>query len=542
MEKMLGSDLLGSIELCDHCHTRFPPTPNTAIPHIADYVAQYPGNHVSLYHETPALAPLLQKAEDEITDYDEVIRRTRETLKRLEENRARLWTLKERLRWIMKPSIRRLPPELLTRIFYTCWGDGYTLRKPQLDDYEAFERPNCRTTLTLSHVSAQWRAIAFHESRLWTCIKVRLHADDDSTLAQSIHNFTKFCLEKSKGRPLHIYFYAPSIFDSGTSIYHPCLHRPILAELFKYCGRWRSAVLRLHGTDHIDFPKELPLLESLIIRRATSEALSFPARVVYTPRLRILETERMAEGLSGFQDVHTLKTFSTDDRNIEAILSVLQRSPNLKQVTIKPCAPMLHHHINPIPTVVSNCESLTIGNFQGSSFILQYLTLPSLKYLKISGDASSYHMNVPELCEFFRRSQPPLDTLEISGIALFPSELTRALDLLPSITKLHLLDMSTTNLVFGRDFIRDMTIPSIASFSAVGILPNLKMLSLTAWSSSLDGQMVVEMVRSRVVGLSRNQLRRFEIKCRRSVLDRRGREQLTRLADEGLSIDIQGWE
>ncbi|ESK93819.1 hypothetical protein Moror_13069 [Moniliophthora roreri MCA 2997] len=532
------------IELCHQCRNVFPSEPNPAIPVIADYVAGNPGNHISIGHEASTLLPLLQKAEAELVGYDEAIRQMDDAMLQLEERRTRLWKLKERLRWISRPSIRRLPPELLIRIFYTCWRDGYPLREPsQLDEYERFEQPNCRTPLVLSHVSAQWRALAFQESKLWSCIGVRFHVNDEPIVAQRIYDLTKFCLEKSKARPLHIFFYAPSLFDQGARVpYDPTLHRPVLAELYRHYERWGSGVLRLHGEDpHL--PNEFPALEFLIVHRATMSAGLTAAQPLYATRLRILETARMdARLLSGYQHMHALERFSTDEPSIDLILGILQCSPKLREVKLNPRTLMTYQHrlaadTNPIPALIPHLESLDVSHFHYASAILPYLTLPSLTSFKASGEALSYHVNAPEFVEFLRRSRPPLDSLDINGVALFPGELTRSLSLVPSITKLHVVDMSMMNLIIGRDFLQEMTISSSAS--GVVLLPNLLDLSLSAQSCSLDGAILVDMVRSRVFGFGGARLRNFTMKCREPALDREIRNELLELVGENLGVDVQ---
>ncbi|KAI3599088.1 hypothetical protein WG66_004077 [Moniliophthora roreri] len=83
------------------------------------YLSENPPNHTTLDREVPKVGDLLQSVDDEIAGYDSVLSRMLGAVRRLQERRARLWKLRERLRWTMGPSIRRLPSELLLRIFYT---------------------------------------------------------------------------------------------------------------------------------------------------------------------------------------------------------------------------------------------------------------------------------------------------------------------------------------------------------------------------------------------------------------------------------------
>ncbi|ESK94270.1 hypothetical protein Moror_8255 [Moniliophthora roreri MCA 2997] len=481
----------------------------------------------------------------------------RETLRQLETKRRGVLALKERLRWIIKPSIRMLPPELLSRVFYECWRDGYALRKRGTRSLS--EQPNCRTTLTLSQVSAQWRALISQQPLLWSHIRIEIQRDDTSKFAESILEFTKFCLEKSGTTLLIIHFHIPV---QGSDKYDQTLHKPILAELFKHCQRWRGAVVNVHDEDVISFPDELPNLRMLVLRRASSSVQSpITLRPVRTPRLHTLNISRMGGLLSSFQDVRALETLSTGESDSDIILGVLKRSPALRKVTLIPDMWISDPDTTEDP-IILRLESLDICH--SMDCILPWLTLPCLRSLRIHHKDEYHLFNSRKLLDFLRRSQPPLDFLELSGVELEPRQLTLIFHLLPSISVLHYNDNRPFTFHGQRyisphatkDFI-EMITSSATSPSDGVLLPNLTHLSLSltsagdsrsSWHGSGmvppsffgEGSIIVDMVESRLAGLGgERKLQRFKIECYESLLGREARDRLERLKSQGLDIDIQ---
>uniref|UniRef100_A0A0W0F2F5 Uncharacterized protein n=1 Tax=Moniliophthora roreri TaxID=221103 RepID=A0A0W0F2F5_MONRR len=521
---------------CQYCSSALPTKPNSLISRIIEYIQQKPVNYVAPDHEIPIAEALTREAEDELSACHVVLDGLRSPCRRLERRRAALWTLKQRLHGMVRPSIRWLPPELLLRVFLMC-------ENPELGAEAA--QPTAETVLLLSHVCSGWRGLAFSQSILWTNIRIcfgdRGHATD------RIHAFTKFCLEKSRTRPLNIFF------DTHRRSFltpPPPPHHPLLFEVLKHSARWRDVTLNIQGTDVVPLPDALPVLESLRIRRpmisilATSrQELVSGTHSISTPSLRQLETRVGVEGHSRILtrlDTRNLVRLSTSESHIGIILDVMRTTPALLELSL--LSLLYLPRGTPIPNymVTSHLHSLNMQYIAASGVFFEHVTLPSLMSLQISRPTSDRDDVLSILIQFIQRSRPPLAVLIIEDVSFITEGLFNVMNLLPSVSTLRLCDSATGHpdrQVINRTMIRGLTI-SPGSPEAI-LLPNLANIELYATFSTFNDVELLEMVRSRRVGMAGvKRIQSFKLQCRRRDLSDRTREQLESLKDIGLMVNI----
>ncbi|KAK7031139.1 hypothetical protein VNI00_013747 [Paramarasmius palmivorus] len=408
--------------------------------------------------EVPVLEPLLEEVEQRLYSYDSKLERLRDALGRLEKQREILWSLKERLRGLVRPFIQRLPPEILLNIFSLCEGQGPS---------------QCHTSLALSHVCARWRSLIFSESSLWTDIVMNVgpHDNHDAVLA-----FTRLCLEKSKRKSLYV--------DLDTSNNSGYKGYPYYREVFQSSTRWKHATLRLHPQDleDLELAASMPYLEVLQIQGDTQPYSDFfdtdddldTNRIqthskIFTPRLRELSTMGKVDGSLFLQlDTSSLVLFSTEESDMDIILDVLGKSPKLEEVDLwSPTYRLGLFHDPGSRLITSNIRSLEMQCGCSSVHLFKRLHLPSLTYLKLFGDwefnESDSEMDIDNsssVVELLRRSRPPLEMLQLQSLSFSSDELEMIMEACPSITRFHLTDCCKTRDP-DRRVVTDMLVKSL---------------------------------------------------------------------------------
>ncbi|ESK90592.1 hypothetical protein Moror_4228 [Moniliophthora roreri MCA 2997] len=491
------------VELCNRCHHSYPSDFIPSIPVIGQYLAEYPGNHVALDNEIPLLGEALREALVELDGYDLELERMEDAVRKMRERRECLWDMTTRLSGMIKSSIRRLPPEILARVFFMAW-DTRTL---------PWTESSCKVPLVLGQVCSQWRTIVHSCPQLWSNIIVNFHVDDDEASARRILKWTKYCLEKSRPKPLRINFTLPEsvYFDENDEehYYHYGLHRSTLDELLKHCARWAVANVELKEEDHIILPESLPMLEELSIERERPEFfeeenipfVAFPHSSVVrsAPRLSNLHISGLEVQVLEQIDLTSLTRLTHDICYLGTLLYLLRHSPNLSEVQLMD----YRNDVDPFAHGVtsSSLRTLRAEWISPLSDLFQYLTLPCITSLYIkeryrSDAGETFDPNFPEFRQFIERSRPPLTHLYLSSPTLLHEELVRVLAMLPSISHLE-LDSSFNDVhLVTDDLLRYLTVTSTSSPDDV-LLPNLIDLRLS-FKTKPTGEYVLEMVQSRV--------------------------------------------
>ncbi|KAK7043097.1 hypothetical protein VNI00_008451 [Paramarasmius palmivorus] len=66
----------------------------------------------------------LQECITEIDGYGRELKRLQDTVRQMKKRKEYLSDIANRLKEMLKPSIRRLPPEILLHVFYIAWEDA----------------------------------------------------------------------------------------------------------------------------------------------------------------------------------------------------------------------------------------------------------------------------------------------------------------------------------------------------------------------------------------------------------------------------------
>ncbi|KAK7031140.1 hypothetical protein VNI00_013748 [Paramarasmius palmivorus] len=536
---MLTLNSQPTIELCTECHFSFHPIPDPVFRKIVDSVHSKSPNDYCRAHEIPFLEPFLEEAENKLSSYNSTLHRLRCTLESLERQRDTLWTLKERLRGQIRPSIRQLPPEILLRIFSLCQDPAWC-------------HSQYHVSLVLSQVCTHWRSIIFSEPSLWADISIGFGPRDDKSVARRNLAYTKFCLEKSRTRPFRLYFDIPDGDDPG---YHDSedywvpypdgLHRRCLAEVVKHSARWKHAELYFQDSrDSVGFPEQMPYLEVLQIHIYSRGLWSpEPGGQISTPRLRELKTiGRVDESLLYRLDTSALVQLSTEEREVDVILHIFKKSPKLDKVELWNLASFGLSSATMTP-VTSHIRSLEIYCRSAAFHMFKFLHLPSLTSLRLLGDwLAADTENSSSFVDLLYRSQPPLVKLRLENLPLSSSEVEQMMKICPSITTLHLTGCTRTN-----DPDRRLVTDTLVQMLTVSpkpeetLLPDLIDLAFFASDLDLDIDALVMMIRSRQNWGRIKQLQHFDLHCYKHQLGNSDKEQLLGLSNEKMRVTISHW-
>uniref|UniRef100_A0A0W0EWK9 Uncharacterized protein n=1 Tax=Moniliophthora roreri TaxID=221103 RepID=A0A0W0EWK9_MONRR len=465
------------VQLCVQCQHSYPPSPH--IRKAANYLKEHAANHNPLDHELPYLRGSFQETLVEIDRWNSELERLRDVVRQMEERRECLLEIAYRLGGMVKTTIRRLPSELLLRIFFMARDEGN----------EGWS--TCRVPLTLSHVCGRWRALIHSEPGLWCIIDAKVYMEDDEVSANRLLEFTEFCLEKSQSRPLNVTLTAPEDlynFDDELEFEY----KKVSDELLANSCRWKVAnfVLRPYdGERFADHVMEFPILERLdMCFQLGEEPYDAITLACSAPRLSHLHLHGVGRNFLKLINLNALTELTMEYYHIESLLHILLHSPNLSDVTLKDYMYLVRQESN--LHVTSQIKSLHAELQDGSHDIFRQLSLPSLTMLWVG--FSCYH-NPPQLHQLISRSRPPLTHLHLSNVPL--PYVMDTLALLPTITHFTLERARETGIMDS--FLRRMTVRPESTDSI--LLPNLLNLGLHFNLEMRKGQIqnILNMVESR---------------------------------------------
>ncbi|KAI0642566.1 hypothetical protein C8Q79DRAFT_1002951 [Trametes meyenii] len=376
---------------------------------------------------------------------------------------------------------RRLPAELLIKIFMHCVEDGWT-----------------RAPLVVSHVCAAWRKAAL-APQVWSHVYVR--CDDAAVLER-----TRFWLARAGGAYLHVTVVASWRVHSD-GITGPM---ELLAERK---AQWRSLSVETDMWRHADIilmecRGAMPELRELDVRTAALDIvqgdgvfdpiyLSRSFEVESAPRLTALSYVSNVIPVTPIFPSHitdlTLEVKETTRRPLStaAIVNVLERLPELRTLSFS--MPLVYEH-EFIPEQGSDraaslpaLDSLTLYGPTDLNELLPHLHTPSLRHLHLrSLEDLGYrqHPIGPSLVRFVHASAPPLKLLELHDIDLDPETFATCFDALPELRELRLHESS----------ISDATVQLLSG--PRGLCPRLRRIDVR-WCGHLRGRALVDLVRSR---------------------------------------------
>ena len=384
--------------------------------------------------------------------------------------------------WGIITIARRLPEELLIKIFGHCVEDGWT-----------------RAPLAVSHVCSSWRRAA-HAPQVWSHVYVRC---DDTNVFER----TKFWLNMAGRTDLHLTIRAswrtppwqfPALMKLLVNHANQWQTLNVETESYSQANRIFSACthpmpqLRSIGA-HIIAVEDAPPdgvsdLESLdaIFNVNTAPKLSSISLICgVTPTIPIFPSHLTRLSLN--------IQLSSPERLLSAawILDILESLPELRILTL--IMPLVYEG----PFVPSQDPSRLIHASQLTTLVmygptdlnelLVHLDAPGLRHLHLrSLEDVGYRQRPvgPSLTRFLEQSSPPLELLELHDIDLSPEAFAACFAALPGLRELRLHESS----------ISDRTVALLRG--SRGLCPRLARVDFR-WCSMLHGRALVDLVRSR---------------------------------------------
>ncbi|EKM59613.1 uncharacterized protein PHACADRAFT_181604 [Phanerochaete carnosa HHB-10118-sp] len=373
---------------------------------------------------------------------------------------------------------RRIPEELLVKIFELCVADGWT-----------------RAPIVVSHVCSAWRRAAT-ALRVWS--HIYLDADSVDALGR-----TRFWLQRAGNMPLHITILA-SWHTPHTQLVDA------VSILSRHASQWVSLKLSIDSLAITlfalsNFTQPMPNLREVDIQVQLHEGGDIDDQFTLADAFNMEVAPALSEvrfncnilpaRLKIPAQVSSLTIDITDSpvshplSNL-ALVDLLEGLPQLGRLTVQlPLvyeAQMLDEDPERIVDLM-RLSSLTLYGPTDLNGLLAHLLAPSLKglYLRSLEDKGYRQESIgPTLLQFLHRSQPPLELLELHDIDLSPDTFQACFWASPDLRVLRLHESS----------ISENTIRLLSGRNAM--CPKLTHLDLR-WCSHLAGNALVDLVRGR---------------------------------------------
>ncbi|KAJ7681976.1 hypothetical protein DFH06DRAFT_284956 [Mycena polygramma] len=142
--------------------------------------------------EAEQIIQLIHQGEETISQLDDEISRTSDTLAKLQQRRETHREEIRSLRGLVSP-IRRFPPEILAEIFVLCMRDSILLRSSTSFD-------PCQPPLLFGRVSSIWRTISLTTPRLWN----NLRLSPKTPVTRGVVSFAELFVQRSRPIPLRL--------------------------------------------------------------------------------------------------------------------------------------------------------------------------------------------------------------------------------------------------------------------------------------------------------------------------------------------------
>ncbi|KAI0698895.1 hypothetical protein BC835DRAFT_1268573 [Cytidiella melzeri] len=376
---------------------------------------------------------------------------------------------------------RRLPEELLAKIFECCTIEGWTF-----------------APMVVSQVCSSWRRAAM-SPRVWSYVYV------DGNSADAVDR-TRFWLSRVKHAPLH-----PAFVITWSSLW---LHLSRNMELLRrHSSQWETLTFTSETVsqawdliEQCTFP--MPNLKEI---KATLEVQFHPAldgepellslarifTVECAPRLRSvsLTCNALPNDLTIPAHIASLSLNLTSNpeqrpNSASRILDILESLPNLTQLFISlptlSSEPYIPELDGDRMVSLNELTTLTFHGLTDLSGFLDHLRAPSLRHLHIRADEETnlQHQPLalgPTLLQFLQGSDAAVELLELHDVDLTPEFFSACFSRLPSLRELRLHESS----------ISDMTLELLDK-----LCPMLNRIDLR-WCGMVSGQALVKLVRGR---------------------------------------------
>ncbi|TFK55765.1 hypothetical protein OE88DRAFT_1652232 [Heliocybe sulcata] len=424
----------------------------------------------------------IQTHQRAIASIDEEIQALFRTMYTLRERRAQHEVQIKRCKGLITWA-RRMPPEVLAKIFLHCVEDGWN-----------------QAPLAVSMVCSSWRFAARNYPRVWSHVHVNMEEYDPVSR-------TRYWLTMARRSPLHVTIVA----DIETSEL-----AEVIDILLEQASRWRSlsvvsSSLRKTNTILSRCKEATPDLREIQVTTdieiddvaAGNAAITgFWGSFQEAPRLRRLDLTSSTIHVAGSipSQIEDLSiNLQPSRRRVETpmtgsnILQMLEDLPNLKHFAIN----LSHHHEPPyVPErdlsrriFLANLESMLLCVPPDVNGLMAHLVVPKLKQLQIRSNLDPlvrpHDLTGASLRELLEQSNPSLELLELHDVDLTDDDYTHCLSRLDSLRELRLHESEISD-----DVVRLLTGPR-------GRCPRLSRLDLR-WCGQLTGSTMVELVRSRL--------------------------------------------
>ncbi|KAG5716663.1 hypothetical protein E4T56_gene16354 [Termitomyces sp. T112] len=476
--------------------------------------------------------------------------------------------------------INRLPPEVLTHIFFcSLENNAYDLGTKGPPVFRRFPKISISPggssdPMVLAQVCMLWRAIALSTPLLWSQFSIYC------SRKQQIIPILKAWLERSSDLPLTFTFFEsldgllakqrgphhPTYGDPYQPAYNP-LTTEVVSLLLEHSHRWKSVDFRFsRQLSHvlINMPEgRLPILESASIESRDAVTLPCPPRDGLPQLEKVWKTMYSSPRFtSGKWEIDYLEAtpsllilpwsrLTTADLSmtIKNLFKVLRECQNLTTLRfVDPYAVCHHEHLNwmlkqatglplthkpnlpDLPVTLPFLQKLHLTTEESADTMFQKLTLPALTSLSIKQNwAWKSEPDPTEFLEFLNRSGCQLEKYfyNISGAPISEKVLVAILESpsMSSVTSLQ-IDPPMTDKLFS-------LLTRVGERTAV--LPRLERLTLGR-CKNLPGSLI-GMAQSRVVKTS-DLVTLRDLYIHRWDFHELDVEGFKRLAEQGMLLDV----
>ncbi|KAF9460599.1 hypothetical protein BDZ94DRAFT_1265689 [Collybia nuda] len=381
------------------------------------------------YEDQTALRTILKNVEDDVKSLESDISRLVKVVSHLEKRHAEGLIRIDRLRVGLAPH-KRLPPEILSKIFVHC--DGYPLKLPP-----RYYRP----IWSVTQVCSRWRSVALAEPLLWNQIKVR-GSDRTDALNAFINE-----IFSNRGGQGAISYDAPWITG-------PEEWEDVVTLLSTYPSRLVNLRIPFVGFIPPSFETSLSLFDSLesisisfrhLARHdveknrfmAFSTAQNLRRALIHTPQRdnKLLSTWPTRISLPWRQLTH----LNVDVVPISIFLTILHHCDSLVNCEVRLCDDPHSLEVVKIPVELNFLHSLVISDntsYTAAEKLLDGIVTPALKILKF-GEEDWDEWPQEFVLKLITQSNCSIESFETPARALAEDEILPLMRAMPQLKEFN---------------------------------------------------------------------------------------------------------
>lgn len=391
---------------------------------------------------------------------------------------------------------RRIPPELLAKIFEHCVQEGWT-----------------RAPIVASHVCSQWREATKSYPRVWSTIYV----DADSTDAIGR---TRFWLSRAAKAPLAVIIVATwraaplhlmSIMDlllrhadqwSTLTLDIPTLRQvQLVVSLCSHASLVFPLLGELSITTDVQFQEEIDGEADPIDFQAAFDMQRAPNLIKFSLNANVLPSNIIYPLTIRSLCLQLSDSPAQRPLGASSLINLLRPFPTLIRLTLSmPLlydSPFVPEQDSEQVVILETLDTLTLYGPTNLNNLLAHLRAPSLRELHLrSLEDVGYRQEPigPSLLSFIQSSEhisTTLESLELHDIDLSPNLFHLCFTSLQNLRELRLHESSISNKTLGY----------LNADPEGGLCPNLTKLDLR-WCGHLQGTALVDLVRSRGMNIN----------------------------------------